>query len=119
MVAMTQYSPHIQLLLSVWLTIWLAIWLLYAILFALYAWPTVQRWYRFVQAALYQHLHCVWCWRALHILRWYPWSWPSNLCSHHKRQARAQIVAQQARYSRYHAETRPAAPALRAKEVCK
>jgi hypothetical protein len=106
-------------LLLLLLTVWLTIWLLYAILFTMYAWPTVQRWYRFARAGLSRHLYCPWCWRDRHIMRCYPRRWPSHLCSCHQQLARAQMAAQQARYSRYHAETRPAAPALRAQEVCK
>ena len=116
---MTSYSPHIKLLLTLCLALWMLIVVLYAILLALYAWPTVHRWYRFARADLSRHLYCPWCWRDLHIMGCYPRRWPSNLCSYHQRQARAQMAVRQARYSRYHAETRPAAPVLRAKEVCK
>jgi len=116
---MTHYSPQIQWLLAVCLTLWMLIIMLYALLSALYVWPTLQRAYRFTWIALSQHLHCLWCWRALHLLRWYPRRWPSHLCSQHRQQARAQMAARQARYVRYHAEISPAAPALHRKEVCK
>lgn len=106
------YSQHIHWLVIVCLALWTLIVILYALLLALYAWPTLQRVRRIAWTTLYQHLHCLWCWRALHLLRWYPRRWPSNLCSQHRRQARAQMAARQARYVRYHIETTPAVPAL-------
>ena len=110
---MTIYSPQIRWLVIVCLALWVLIVMLYALLLALYAGPTLQRVLRAIRAALSQRLHCLWCWRQLHFLRWYPRRWPSHLCSQHMQRARAQLAARQARYVRYHLETQPAAPVLR------
>jgi len=106
---MTIYSPQIRWLVIVCLALWTLIVMLYALLLLLYAWPTLQRVRRDAWAALSQHLHCLWCWQALHLRRWYPRRWPSHLCSQHTRQAQAQLAARQARYVRYHLEAIPAA----------
>ncbi len=110
MVAMMYYSPRIQLLLIVCLALWALIIMLYVFLFAWYAWPTLQRILCAVRATLSQRLHCLWCWRSLHLLCWYPRCWPSHLCHRHRQQAQAQLAARQARSVRYHIETTPAAP---------
>ncbi|MHB8596677.1 MAG: hypothetical protein ACYDER_07695, partial [Ktedonobacteraceae bacterium] len=55
----------------------------------LFSWLMLQRAHRYVRTALYRHLHCAWCWRALRIIRWYPPRWSSTMCSYHKQQTRA------------------------------
>lgn len=111
---MMRYSPHIQALLAIWLALWLLILLLYATLFAWYAWPATHRAYCRARTALYRHLHCPWCWRALHLMRWYPPRWSSSMCAHHQRQERARLAARRARRG---AASRPQVPTRRAEEV--
>lgn len=60
---------------------------LYLTLFTWYCWP-----------ALVRKTHCAWCWKSLHLMRWYPRRWSSTICLHHDRQLRAQSAARRARH---------------------
>src|SRR5215469_9964125 len=42
------------------------------------------------QSYLYRVSRCPWCWRALHLTRFYPPHWSSTICAHHARQVLAQ-----------------------------
>lgn len=35
---------------------------------------------------LRRHLYCPWCWKALHLMQWYPSRWSSTICAYHARQ---------------------------------
>ena len=83
------YTPHIQLLVHIWMGLWLLLASLYALLTALYAWRAV----RCIWRVLGRHLSCPWCWRAAHALRWFPRRRSSNICHYHERH----MLAQQAR----------------------
>lgn len=79
-----------QLLETLYIIIWftLADFLLtlYLTFFTWYLWP-----------ALIRKSHCAWCWKALHLMRWYPRRWSSTICERHDRQLRAQSAARRAR----------------------
>lgn len=69
---------------------------LHLTLFTWYLWPVLVR-----------ISHCAWCWKALHLMQWYPRGWSSTICGHHDRQLRAQSAARRAR--RLAAATNPSA----------
>jgi hypothetical protein len=60
---------------------------LYLTLFTWYCWP-----------ALVRKLHCAWCWKAWHLMQWYPRRWSSTICKCHERQLRTQSVARHAHH---------------------
>jgi hypothetical protein len=51
-----------------------------------YLWPPLRR-----------KSHCAWCWKALHLMQWYPRHWSSTICRHHDQQLRAQSGTRRAR----------------------
>ncbi len=59
---------------------------LYLTFFTWYLWPTLIR-----------KSHCAWCWKALHLMQWYPRRWSSTICGRHDRQLRTQSAARRAR----------------------
>lgn len=113
-IPMTSSSPDIHLLMIVWLLLCLLILLLSGLLFARYTRPTVRRVLRRTRTTLYRRMHCAWCWRAFHIMRWYPPRWSSTMCYYHRQQQRAWLAARRARLN---ATTRPILSAQHAQEV--
>jgi membrane protein required for beta-lactamase induction len=81
-----------------WLTLGGVLLTLYLALFTWYIWP-----------ALIRKSHCAWCWKVLHLMRWYPRRWSSTICERHDRQLRAQAAARRA--GRLATATRPQAEA--------
>lgn len=81
-----------------WLTLVGVLLTLYLALFTWHIWPGLVR-----------KSHCAWCWKALHLMQWYPRSWSSTICGYHDRQLRAQSAARRAR--RLTAATGPQAEA--------
>jgi hypothetical protein len=47
--------------------------------------------------ALHRKTHCIWCWQALHLQRWYPSCWSSCMCCYHYRVIRARRAARSTR----------------------
>jgi hypothetical protein len=80
----------------IWSTLAAILLSLYLILFTWYFLPVLMR-----------KSHCAWCWKALHLMQWYPRGWSSTICGHHDRQLRAQSAARRAR--RLAAATNPSA----------
>jgi len=74
-------------------TLSIIIWVTLATLLALnlsllgwHLWPAIMR-----------KSHCAWCWKSLHLMRWYPRRWSSTICGRHDRQLRARAAAHRAR----------------------
>lgn len=79
-------TPHMQLLVHLWMGLWLLLASLYALLFVCYAWRVV----RCIWRVCNRHLSCPWCWRAVHAVRWFPRRRSSNICAYHERHMLAQ-----------------------------
>lgn len=87
-------------------TLSIMLWLtLSGLLLALYL--TLLTWY--LSPVLVRKSHCAWCWKALHLMRWYPRRWSSTICRRHDRQLRAQSAARRVR--RLAEATRPSVEA--------
>lgn len=65
-------------------------------------WPTLCRAGLSLHCWVSRKVSCSWCWNELHIKRWWPEQWPSNICHHHERL----ILAQQAARRRARETTR-------------
>jgi hypothetical protein len=65
-------------------------------------WPFLRRICHHLSYWASRKVSCSWCWDELHIKRWWPEQWPSNICHRHERR----ILAQQAARRRARETTR-------------
>ncbi len=95
--------------------VWLALLVsaIQSLYFTWLCWPRLRSGTQAMGKACYRKLHCVWCWKALHIKRWYPQRWSSTLCLHHRQ---VEMMRWKARRAAYLA-TRPTVVAITVVEV--
>lgn len=56
--------------------------------------------------------HCVWCWDAWHLRRWYPERWSSTMCAYHHHEHTRQLQARRSARQTARLATQPPSPAL-------
>jgi hypothetical protein len=79
------YSLERNEMIDVTLAILFTVLALLSSFIARFVWTTVSSRFH-----LHRLSHCPWCWRALHLMRFYPPHWSSTICSYHARQLIAQ-----------------------------